>query len=118
MDARKLQDLELSLSKSIKFKADNAAYQTILHQNPVQMDFILPDRANNFKFVSREVVGNISIINDAIPISTQKESANLCTKIPIELPQGLKRRHPIYGDSCRKLLFEVFYLSLSDLIFF
>ncbi len=60
-------------------------------------EFILPNSKGVIKMASRETVGTISIVKE-VKVPKENQTTLLQTKKITEMPQGLKRRHPIYGN--------------------
>lgn len=96
MDVQKLHHLELSLSEPTKFKVGSEAYETVIQQHKEKEAFVLPNKDNEIKLVCRETAGTISIVEDVLPLS-QNNQIPLVKKAPVEPPQDLRQRHPIYG---------------------
>lgn len=97
MDARKLQDLTLSLTKPTKFKISNEGYETSVHANPDQAAFLLPNRQNEIVLSSRVIAGTITIQTDVTADQKEANISPIHKKKTMELPPNLKRRHPVYG---------------------
>ena len=89
--------MELSISKSTKFKIGKEEYETVVSKKKDTSMFVLPNKKGVIKMAAKETVGTISIVKE---VKTPKENQNtlLQTKKITEMPQGLKRRHPIYGN--------------------
>ncbi|KAK4025801.1 uncharacterized protein LOC116926581 [Daphnia magna] len=104
LDAEKLCNLELSLSKSTKFKIEKEKCEAIVQQKSDINTFVLPDKNGKIKFVARETVGTISVVKNVSLKTKNIQTTDFQTKKIIDLPQGLKRRHPIYGKDLEGIM--------------
>ncbi|KAI9563335.1 hypothetical protein GHT06_010796 [Daphnia sinensis] len=104
LDAEKLCNLELSLSKSTKFKIEKEKCESIVQQKSDINTFILPDKNGTMKFVARKTIGTISIVKNVSLKTRNVQTTDFQTKKIIDLPQGLKRRHPIYGKDLEGIM--------------
>ncbi|XP_057367890.1 uncharacterized protein LOC130688892 [Daphnia carinata] len=104
LDSEKLCNLELSLAKSTKFKIEKDKCESIVQQKSDINTFVLPDKNGTMKFVARETVGTISIVKNVSLKTRNMQTRDFQTKKIIDLPQGLKRRHPIYGKDLEGIM--------------
>ena len=117
MDAAKLKNLEFSLSKTTKVNIENEKYEILIQPYAVKNSFLLPDKNVVVKTVEREMLGMISIVQDLKLKASKNNVTNLPAKKGINPPTGLKRIHPLYGDSKNShILFpHIFYLKVVSL---
>ena len=101
MDARKLQDLKLSLSKSSTFKIDQVGYETNVHAIPEKAQetaaFILPNKKNEIVLSTKKIAGSITIQSDVRVDHKLSSHTPFAKKKAVDLPPNLKKRHPLYG---------------------
>lgn len=95
------------MSKSTKFKIEKEKYEAIVHQKNDVNTFLLPDKNGTMKLTARETVGTISVVKNLNLKTKSNQTTNFHYKKIVDLPQGLKRRHPIYGKGKE----EIFYVT-------
>ena len=87
------------MSKTSKLKIGEERYQTLIQQKAETITFLLPDESGVIKTVARETMGLISFVKNFKLKTMKSETTNLPVKKDVIPPTGLKRRHPLYGDS-------------------
>lgn len=96
LNPNKLHDLELSFSKSTKFSLGQENYETVLRPEKEELQLLISSKQGGFHLTSTTISGHMAIVDD-VGLPDQDENQPIPTKRIPELPQNLKRRHPIYG---------------------
>lgn len=96
MDSVDLKNLKFSLSKTTRLKIEEEEYETMVQESVDKLLFLVPDSNGTMNITEREIAGSISIVKENSVPKVNKDSFTKAKKIT-KTPNGLKRRHPIYG---------------------